>query len=123
MLISGPRNRLLFLPDHDSWSETLESMGANDIRTWLQVLEIDIILIDGTFWSADELHHRDQGVVPHPPVRETIEALGVRQEGEPRVIFIHLNHTNPLHDDGSPEARMVEQMGWEIGFEGMTFEL
>ena len=110
MQISGPQNTLLFLPDHDSWSQTLESMGASDIRTWLQSLEIDIILLDGTFWSADELLHRNQGTVPHPPVRETIEALGIRQEGDPRVVFIHLNHTNPLHDSTSPEARMVEQI-------------
>lgn len=123
MQITGPRRTLLFLPDHDAWSETLESMGASDIRTWFQNLEVDIILIDGTFWSADELHHRDQGTVPHPPVRETIESLGPRQEGDPRMVFIHLNHTNPLHDEESPEAQMVEQMGWEIGFEGMTIEL
>ena len=79
--------------------------------------------MDGTFWDADELKSRAQARVPHPPVSETINLLEERKEGEPRVVFIHLNHTNPLHYPSSEEYQKVENMGWEIGHEGMEFDL
>jgi pyrroloquinoline quinone biosynthesis protein B len=79
--------------------------------------------LDGTFWNVDELKNRVQARVPHPSVSETIDLLGSRNEGDPRIIFIHLNHTNPLHYPDSDEYQKVEGMGWEIGCEGMEFEL
>ena len=122
-LISGPNANLLFLPDHDSWGETLDAVGQSSVRKWFDELKVDVVLIDGTFWSSDELKHREQSKVPHPPVSETIEKVGARREGDPRIIFIHLNHTNPLHNPNSEETRIVESFGWEVGFEGMMFEL
>ena len=107
---------LLFLPDHDTWQETLR---GHDLRAWLNHLEVDIALIDGTFYSADELKHRDQSKVPHPPVEQTLHMLGERREGDGEVIFIHLNHTNPLCRDDTP----VTELGWKVGKEGMSFSL
>ena len=46
-----------------------------------------------------------------------------KKEGDPRIVFIHLNHTNPLHYPNSPEYFKVKQMGWEVGAEGMEFEI
>ena len=40
-----------------------------------------------------------------------------------RVIFIHMNHTNPLLFDGSEEQAAVEQRGFRIAREGMRLEL
>jgi pyrroloquinoline quinone biosynthesis protein B len=122
-LISGPKANLLFLPDHDYWQETLAAVGCDEIRDWLGELEVDIALLDGTFWSSDELSLRQQEEVPHPTVEETMGLLGSRRDGDPRVIFIHLNHTNPLHDSESEAAKAVVSMGWEIGVEGMVFDL
>ena len=122
-LISGPNSKLLFLPDHDSWDETLLKVEKEGIRNWFNDMDVDVVLLDGTFWSSEELGNRDQSLVPHPPVKETIERLGERVEGDPRIIFIHLNHTNPLHDLNSNEAAIVQSLGWEIGVEGMVFEL
>lgn len=122
-LISGPKANLLFLPDHDSWQETLAAVGSDEIRGWLGELKVDIALLDGTFWSSDELSHRQQDLVPHPTVEDTLERLGERRDGDPRVVFIHLNHTNPLHDLQSDEAKKVISCGWEIGVEGMVFDL
>jgi len=107
---------LLFLPDHDTWQETLRE---HDLRAWLNHLEVDIALIDGTFFSADELTHRSQDDVPHPPVEQTLQMLGERREGDGEVVFIHLNHTNPLCSDDSP----VTELGWKVGKEGMKFVL
>ena len=51
------------------------------------------------------------GLIPHPPVQETLARLGSRQPGDPRVVFIHLNHTNPLHDPASPQSAAVAEAG------------
>lgn len=122
-LIKGPRESLLYMPDHDSWTQTLDAAGADDIRSWFQSLEVGTVLLDGTFWSEDELENRDQAEVPHPPIKATLEALGAKQEGDPRIVFIHLNHTNPLYDPVSEQAVEVADLGWEIGSEGMLFLL
>ena len=87
------------------------------------MLEVDIALLDATFWSDDELQHRKQSEVPHPPVSQTLEMLGARREGDPRLVFIHLNHTNPLHESSSKAYGEVLRLGWEVGHEGMRFDL
>jgi len=122
-LICGGQRRLLFLPDHDTWEETLESVGHPDLRSWLNELAVDIALLDGTFFSSDELSTRRQEDVPHPPVIQTLELLGQRQSEDARVIFIHLNHTNPLHSNDNWQTEKVTSLGWEIGYEGMVFDL
>ena len=123
LLISGPGRSVLFLPDHDDWSETLAHVGAADIRGWLSMIGADIALLDGTFWSMDELQHRHQSHVPHPCVSETLERLGPRREDDPEVLFLHLNHTNPLHDQEGPEYAEVLSLGWAVAEEGMRFTL
>lgn len=122
-IVRGPNRSLLFLPDHDRWQETLEHHGASSIRSWLTSLQIDIALIDGTFWSADELSSRTQHEVPHPPVSETLERLGPRTEDDPEIVFIHMNHTNPIHRTDSDESEQVAALGWSVGVQGMTFTL
>ena len=57
-IIRGNNRSLLYLPDHDTWEETLDSYGCKLIREWLEKLEIDIALVDGTFWSQHELSGR-----------------------------------------------------------------
>lgn len=114
-LIRGAQS-LLFLPDHDTWQETL---GDFNLRSWLNHLKVDIALLDGTFYSPDELGHRIQSEVPHPPVYQTIEMLGPRRDGDGDIVFIHLNHTNPLCHD----PVLVTQHGWAVGEEGDVYEL
>ena len=97
------------------------AVGAASPRDWLRQLGADIVLLDGTFWSSGELPR--QAEVPHPPVRETLELLGTRREDDPRVVFIHLNHTNPLCNPESVESTMLVRSGWEAGREGMSFQL
>lgn len=123
MLIEGPLRRLLFLPDLDSWDQTLAHYMVTNPRDWFARLMVDIVLLDGTFWSPDELPFRSQDEVTHPPVSETLRLLGERRKDDPRVIFIHLNHTNPLLQEGRPERQELEDLGWEIGFEGQVFEM
>jgi pyrroloquinoline quinone biosynthesis protein B len=86
----------------------------------------DVLLYDGTFWSNDELIRvngsgqtaRQMG---HIPAEDTLVTLaGVRR---PRKIFLHINNTNPMLDESSPEHRQVRDAGWEIAEDGWQFNL
>lgn len=120
LIIEGPGLNLLFMPDHDSWSETLCGLT---IRQWLSDLNVDIALIDGTFWSENELQHRDMTEIPHPTVSESLQRLGGREEGDPDIRFLHLNHTNPLCNPSSQEVEELTAMGWSLVCEGDSFTL
>ena len=122
-VVRGPNRALLFLPDHDRWEDTLAHHGVSTIREWLSQLQVDVALVDGTFWSSDELSGRSQLEVPHPPVAETLERLGSRKDDDPDIFFIHLNHTNPLYAPSSSQHRKLAEMGWKVGQQGMTFTL
>ena len=122
-IIRGDNKSLLYLPDHDSWDETLSLYGMNTIREWLASLQADIALIDGTFWSYNELSERSQQVYSHPPIKQTIGMLGYKQQGDPDIIFFHLNHTNPVYDEWSEEHTKVVEMGWSIAKQGMRFKI
>jgi len=123
IVIKGPDKSVLFLPDHDSWGETLGSHGMEDVRQWFSSLDVDIAIIDGTFWDYDELRGRDFSLVPHPPISETLGMIGEREADDPRIIFFHINHTNPILDLLSEERVMLEEMGWEIAKQGMVIRL
>lgn len=93
------------------------------MRSWLLELGVDIALIDGTFWDEGELPGRDMTQIPHPTVSETLERIGKREDGDPDVIFIHLNHTNPLVDESSDQTRRVGELGWGVAQQSTVLEL
>jgi pyrroloquinoline quinone biosynthesis protein B len=111
-LVHGTARSLFYCPDIDRWEQWSESLP--------QFLEtIDVALLDGTFFSADELPGRDLTEIPHPLVRETADLLA----GTPaRVYFIHLNHSNPLYHDGAQRSWLAsKRMG--IGVAGQRVAL
>lgn len=114
VLIRGAVASVLFLPDHDDWRETLDRHGKSNIREWLSELDVDVALLDGTFWDSSELPGRDMSMIPHPPITETLDRLGVRIQGDPEIRFTHINHSNPVLDIASPEAIEIESMGWSL---------
>ena len=86
----------------------------------------DVLLFDGTFWSDDELI-RVQGSgqtarqMGHIPVEETLAKLAELRR--PRKIFLHINNTNPMLNEASPEYRQVRGAGWEVAEDGWQFDL
>lgn len=123
ILISGGQNRVLFLPDHDDWGQTLAAVGHSGPRSWFESLRLTHVLIDATFWSGEELPGRDLSEVPHPFVEDTLARMGRRQSGDPEVHLIHLNHSNPLNNPDSPQRRAVEVAGWFVGSRGWSIDL
>jgi len=96
----------------------------------LQRLEtVDLLLFDGTFWSDDELIQvqgsgataREMGHVPVSGTDGILRKLAPLRR--PRKVFLHVNNTNPMLDESSPEYAEVRAAGWEIAEDGTSFNL
>ena len=116
-VVRGPRAALLYVPDTDGWGrwETpLEELLAG----------VDVALLDGTFYSLGELPGRDLSEVRHPLIAHTVERLApLVARGGPRVLFTHLNHSNPALDPASPQRRAIEAAGFAVAEEGQLLPL
>ena len=111
--------RLVFVPD----------LADLDDVCMAQLRGCDALLLDGTFWEDGEMAKSGVGTwtaaqMAHLPVGgpggslARIQALPIR-----RKIYLHINNTNPMLIDGSPERRAVEDGGAEVGWDGMEFEV
>jgi pyrroloquinoline quinone biosynthesis protein B len=123
IIIKAEGKSILFMPDQDSWGETLDYHSKENIRDFLKMFDIDEALIDGTFWNMNELPRRDISKIPHPTIQETIQLLGSKREGDPEISFLHLNHSNPVNDFGSEQREVVEENGWKISEMGNVLKL
>jgi pyrroloquinoline quinone biosynthesis protein B len=89
----------------------------------------DIVLMDATFWSNDELIRtgrskktaREIGHLPLSGPDGLLEQFPKSAKG--RKILVHVNNTNPILDEDSAEHRTVLDAGFEIAYDGMEFEL
>lgn len=113
----GSGASLLFLPDINSWAAWERDVAE-------AVASVDVALLDGSFWSMDELPGRSVEDIPHPLMTRTMDALQeVVDRNEARVVFTHLNNSNPALDEGGPERAEVTRRGFEIAREGMRLGL
>jgi pyrroloquinoline quinone biosynthesis protein B len=87
------------------------------------MFDIDEALIDGTFWSMEELPGRNISEIPHPTIQDSLKLLGQRMENDPRISFLHLNHSNPVNDIGSKQRKLVEEKGWRVSEIGDVLKL
>ena len=117
------KRNILFMPDQDSWEETLEYYSKENIRGFLKMFDINEALIDGTFWSMEELPGRNISEIPHPTIQDSLKLLGKRMENDPRISFLHLNHSNPVNDIGSKQRKLVEENGWRVSEIGDVLKL
>jgi len=87
------------------------------------------IFLDGTFWSSDELivlglGERRAEDMAHWPIGgpngslETLEAIRA-----PHRYFIHINNTNPILREDSPERAAIEAAGWRAAHDGLELEI
>ncbi|MGJ4859415.1 pyrroloquinoline quinone biosynthesis protein PqqB [Labrys sp. La1] len=118
ILASGSR-RIAYIP------------GCAAVPPWLRetIADADLLLFDGTLWEDDEMIRHGVGTktgrrMGHMPIAgpdgsmAALAGLQVRQR-----VFIHLNNTNPVLVEGSPERRAVETAGWQVAHDGMVFRL
>ncbi len=110
-LVAGPRARVLYVPDTDGWDEWRSPL--------VEVLaNVDVALLDGSFYSLDELPGRDVASIGHPLMTETMDLVaGLVAAGRVRVLFTHLNHSNPALDPGADARREIERRGFAVAAE------
>lgn len=115
--IVGPHKSALFIPDIDKWDR-----WDIDIRTLIQ--SVDYALLDGSFFADGELPDRDMSQIGHPFVVESMKLFStLSTEEKSRIIFIHLNNTNPLLIDDSDAQRFVRKQGFRVAYEGLMLAL
>ena len=106
--IQGPEKSALFIPDIDKWTKWKKNIIE-------EIQKVDYALLDATFFSGKEIGNRDISEIPHPFIIESLDRFKNLEPAErKKVIFIHFNHTNPVIDSSSPEARQVLKQGFRI---------
>lgn len=105
-------------------------LGSMDERLWRHMQSAACVLIDGTFWTDDEMlrlgasrkRARDIGHLPQSGPGGMLEWLGKLPPGTRRVL-IHVNNTNPILDEDSAEAAELARQGVEVAWDGMELSL
>ena len=115
--ITGKQKSLLYIPDIHQW-EMWERPIVDEVR------KVDFALLDGTFYSPEELPSRDLSSIGHPFITHSVELLrNVVATGKNQIFFTHLNHSNLALDPGGEERRSLERQGFTLASDGMEFHL
>jgi pyrroloquinoline quinone biosynthesis protein B len=88
-----------------------------------------LVFFDGTLWQDDEMIRmgvgdktgRRMGHISMSGAEGAIAAFA--DLGVNRRVFIHINNSNPVLFEDSPERRAAEAAGWEIAYDGMEVRL
>jgi pyrroloquinoline quinone biosynthesis protein B len=118
-MISDGHRRLAFVPGCAGMTDAL----ARHLRG------ADVVLFDGTLWTDDEMPRAGVGNktgqrMGHMSVSGpdgTIAAFRKIDVG--RKILLHINNSNPILLDDSPERAEVLAAGWEVAHDGMEIQL
>lgn len=89
----------------------------------------ELVFLDGTLYTDTEMI--DQGLLNKTGQRmghisisgPTGSIAAFKDLGVKRRIYVHINNSNPVLDDNSPERKATEAAGWEIGYDGMEVRL
>lgn len=88
----------------------------------------DVLLFDGTVFHDDDLIAAGAGSksgrrMGHVPIDGADGSLAALSTLRARRHYIHVNNTNPILIDGSPERRRVEAAGWRVSEDGQEIVL
>ena len=94
-----------------------------------RIAGVDALLFDGTVLRDDDMIRAGVGTktgwrMGHVPMRGehgSIAALADVVVG--RRVFVHINNTNPVLVEGSPERADVEAAGWTVAHDGLRLSL
>ena len=103
--------------------------GDLDAALLARLAEADALFFDGTFWGDDELialgiSDRTAREMDHLPITgrggslERLAALPCRHR-----VYTHINNTNPILLEHSPERAIVTRAGVTVGFDGLRLAL
>jgi pyrroloquinoline quinone biosynthesis protein B len=100
-------------------------LGAIEPHVEAALRKADCVLVDGTFWRADEmielgLSHKTAADMGHLPQAGEGGMIAVLDRVQARrKVLIHINNTNPILDDDSEQRALLARHGIEVAFDGM----
>lgn len=105
-------------------------LGEMEPHVWVAMQRADCVLIDGTLWTDDEMIRlgassktsRAMGHLPQSGPGGMLEWLD-RLPRATRKVLIHINNTNPILDEDSPQRAELSARGIEVAFDGMEIAL
>jgi pyrroloquinoline quinone biosynthesis protein B len=104
-------------------------LAVVDSKVWECMCTADCVLVDGTFWTDDEMirlgvGHKRGRAMGHLALSGDGGMLSyLRRLVGIRKVLIHINNTNPILDEDSPELREVEDAGIEVAYDGMELRI
>ena len=116
--MTGGGKRLVFVPGAAAVTPSLRD----------RLSRADVMMFDGTLFTDDEMIRTGTGTkagrrMGHMPIEGKGGSLAALASLSARKIFLHINNTNPILVEGSPERQRVESAGWEVAFDGMEVAL
>ena len=110
--------RLVFIP----------GAAAVTAPMWDRMACADAVLFDGTLFRDDEMIATATGSktgrrMGHMSIDGQDGSLAALAQLRARRIYIHINNTNPILVDGSPERARVTSQGWEVAEDGQEIVL
>lgn len=118
-MIEANGRRLAYIPGCARVTEKLKG----------QIAGVDALLFDGTVYYDDDMIRAGVGTktgwrMGHVPMRGeggAVEALADVALG--RRVFVHINNTNPVLIEDSPERAEIEAAGWTVAHDGLELSL
>jgi pyrroloquinoline quinone biosynthesis protein B len=103
--------------------------AAVDERLATRLKGATVVFFDGTLFTDDEMI--EQGLLNKTGARMghismsggagSITAFS--KLGVGRLIYVHINNSNPALDENSPARKAIDGAGWEVGYDGMEVRL
>ena len=103
--------------------------AAVDERLATRLKGAPVVFFDGTLFTDDEMI--EQGLLNKTGARMghismsggagSITAFS--KLGVGRLIYVHINNSNPALDENSPARKAIDGAGWEVGYDGMEVRL
>lgn len=116
-IIAGSAKKLLYISDIQSWEVWDRSISK-------EVEGVDLALLDGTFYSPEELPGRDLSLIGHPFITKSLEALRqTAKKGKSKIYFTHLNHSNMALDPDGEAVKRIRDEGFALAEDGLEFSL
>lgn len=116
--IQGKSRSAIYLPDIDSW----EQWDALGIYIEDVIAANDILFLDATFFSGDELPGRDMTKIPHPTISHSMRRFAnLPTAQKAKIKFTHLNHSNPAHSKTSAQAQAIRAAGFGLAQRGEAY--
>ena len=105
-------------------------LGEMEPHVWENMRGADVVLVDGTMWTDDEMiirgasqkTARSMGHLPQSGAGGMIEWLD-KLPATTRKVLIHINNTNPILDEDSPERQLLTEHGIEVAMDNLEIDI